>query len=269
VGRSVVKRERGSLLAAACRPATFLSYINSSSLHSSGAMCAQGASAGSAQVAYSMAWYGAAGYLTNVELIVGPVFSEIDQGCTYPNAATPTVCAAGTPYCSPKTLPWSDAVIYVPSDNSYVSAWSGLPACATSSVNSANYPLWKAMGIVDGSSSGATPTFNYSNTTKHAWLCSTLNQTNCGNSSCPNNTSSQGKYFYDAISAAEGLSSNLVVTGVTGCTSAEGVSTATDPDSNGPAYSAITAYAQQLLCPLNVGYSMWGAAAPHIFCQKT
>jgi hypothetical protein len=230
----------GNLLAAACRPATFLNYINNSTLHSTGAMCAQGASAGSAQIAYSMAWYGAASYLTNVELVVGPVFSEIDKGCTYPNAATPTVCAAGTTYCSPKTLPWSDAVIYVPMDNSYVSAWSGLPACATSSVNSANYPLWAAMSIVDGSSSGATPTFNYSSTIKRAWLCSSLNQTNCGNSSCPNNTSSQGKYFYDAINAT--ADTNLEVTGLTGCVGAEGISTAIDPDSSAAAYTAITTH---------------------------
>jgi hypothetical protein len=95
----------GSILSAACRPATFLNYINSSPFHSKGSMCAQGASAGSGAIGYSMAWYGAASYLKNVELIVGPVFSEIDQGCANPNAATPTICAAGTSYCSLATSP--------------------------------------------------------------------------------------------------------------------------------------------------------------------
>jgi hypothetical protein len=229
----------GSLLAAACRPATFLNYINNSSLHSTGAMCAHGASAGSAQVAYSMAWYGAASYLTNVELIVGPVFSEIDQGCTYGNTYTPTVCAPGTPYCSTKTLPWTDSVVYVPSDNSYVSAWSGLPHCNTSLVNPANYPLWAAMSIVDGSDTGYAPTFNFSSTTKHGWLCSTLKQTSCTSPSCPNNTSAQGKYFYDAINATG--DSKLTVTGATGCAGAEGISYATDPDSGSPALTAVVA----------------------------
>jgi hypothetical protein len=227
----------GSILAAACRPATFLHYINNSPFHATGAMCAQGASAGSGAIGYSMAWYGAASYLKNVELIVGPVFSKIDQGCTYPNAATPTVCATGTSYCSAATQPWSDKVIYVIPDNTAISGWSGLASCGTSGVNSSNYPAWAAMSIVDGTSTGVTPTFNYSGTTTHGWLCSTLNQTQCGNASCPNNTSAQGKYFYDAINAT---GDNLLkVTGTTGCKMAEGMSAATDPDTNLPALSAI------------------------------
>lgn len=49
-----------NILLAACRPATLLSKINSSStFHPAGAMCAQGGSAGSAAVAYSLVWYGA------------------------------------------------------------------------------------------------------------------------------------------------------------------------------------------------------------------
>lgn len=229
----------GNILAAACRPATFLNYINNTATtHPKGAMCAQGASAGSAAIAYSMSWYGQASYLQNVELISGPVLSKIDQGCTYPNASTPTICAAGTSYCSAATQPWSDKIIYVPSYNQAVSNWSGLPAaislsdgiCATSAVSSSNYPAWAAMSIVDGSATGATPTFNFPNTTKHGWLCSTLNQTSCGTISCPNNSPSEGKLFYDAVSAAEGTNPKLVVTGVTACSGAEGVAEGTDPD---------------------------------------
>ena len=52
-----------SILYAACRPATALKYVyTNASLNNSngnGAMCAQGASAGSAAIAYSMVWYGA------------------------------------------------------------------------------------------------------------------------------------------------------------------------------------------------------------------
>jgi hypothetical protein len=63
-----------SILAAACRPATLLNYFkNNSFIHpSSAAMCAQGSSAGSAAISYSMSRYGAT-YLTNVELQSGPV----------------------------------------------------------------------------------------------------------------------------------------------------------------------------------------------------
>ncbi len=59
-------------------------------------MCAQGDSAGSAAVVYSMTYYGAASYLYNVELISGPVLSDIKQGCQEPAPNDPvTVCPAG------------------------------------------------------------------------------------------------------------------------------------------------------------------------------
>jgi hypothetical protein len=72
---------------AACRPATFLNFIYSGIYQSiatgtggnpNAGMCAQGYSAGSAAVAYSLAYYGAGGpvgtggYLDAVELISGP-----------------------------------------------------------------------------------------------------------------------------------------------------------------------------------------------------
>jgi hypothetical protein len=220
----------GNILAAACRPATFLNFINGSSMHQQGAMCSQGSSAGSAAIAYSMAWYGAASYLTNVELISGPVLSEIDQGCTYPNALTPTICGTGdNAYCSLKTVSWSDEVIYVPSYNQAVSNWSGIPGptqmngvCGTSTVNPANYPLWAAMSTVDGTSPGATPVFNYPKVAKHGWLCQSLA------SGTPNNSGPEGKYFYDAINKTG--DTNLVVTGIEMCQGAEGVAGGIDPD---------------------------------------
>ena len=224
----------GNILAAACRPATFLNYINTSGFHQ-GAMCAQGASAGSAAIAYSMAWYGAASYLTDVQLISGPVLSEIDQGCTHPNASTPTLCASGTTYCSHATASWMDRIIYVPYYNMGVSNWSGLPNCATSNVDPANYPKWAAMSIVDGSTTGATPTFSYPNVAKHGWLCQSYSS--CTMPSCPNNSASEGKYFYDAISRTG--DTNLTVTGVTMCAGAEGVAQGTDPDTLLPAPRAI------------------------------
>lgn len=84
-----------NILSAACRPATLLHWVNGNSLaHPSGAMCAQGKSAGSAAIAYAMSWYGAGSYLTNVELLAGPVLSKIDDGC---NTSPPTVnmCPSG------------------------------------------------------------------------------------------------------------------------------------------------------------------------------
>jgi hypothetical protein len=222
----------GNILTAACRPATFLNYINVSNIHQQGAMCSQGSSAGGAAIAYSMAWYGAANYLNNVEFTSGPVLSEIDQGCTYPNASTPTICGPGdNAYCSPKTVPWSDEVIYVPNYNQGVSNWSGIPGpnqingvCGTSTVNPANYPLWAAMSTVDGASAGATPTFNYPNTTKHGWLCQSL----ASGTGPPNNSGPEGKFFYDAVNATG--DNKLVVTGIEMCQGAEGTAGGIDPD---------------------------------------
>jgi len=114
----------------------------------------------------------------------------------------------------PGDQPWSDNVIYVIPDNTAVSGWSGLPSCGLPGVNSSNYPTWAAMSIVDGAVPHYAPTFNFPSTTKHGWLCSTLKQTQCGNASCPNNSSAQGKYFYDAINATGDL--KLTVTGGTG-----------------------------------------------------
>ena len=65
---------------AACRPATLFNYFYQN-LYTQGGMCAQGFSAGSGAVAYSLAWYGSASYLDNVELLSGPPFGDIDQGC--------------------------------------------------------------------------------------------------------------------------------------------------------------------------------------------
>ena len=63
---------------AACRPATFLNYVYNNIYepltdgrhgNSSAGMCAQGFSAGSAAIGYSLAYYGAGDYLDNVELL--------------------------------------------------------------------------------------------------------------------------------------------------------------------------------------------------------
>jgi hypothetical protein len=74
-----------STLVAACRPATVAHWIWSSPyLHNSRrdiGFCGQGHSAGSAALAYSLAWYGLGDFFDNVMLTAGPVFSRIDCGC--------------------------------------------------------------------------------------------------------------------------------------------------------------------------------------------
>jgi hypothetical protein len=229
----------GSILAAACRPATFLNWVNNNGiLHPQKAMCAQGSSGGSAAVAYSLAWYGASSYLVNAELLSGPVLSEIDQGCTYPNALNMSICAPGQYGCTPKTVPWSDNVIYVTGDNGAVSNWSGLPNCATSLVNPADYPTWAAMSIVDGTSGSVTPTFNYPATSMHGWVCQSYQMDTCGTSSCPNNSASQGNYYYEQFSSLQ-TPKSFKLTGVQACDMAEGVNQGTDPDTGGAVVTSV------------------------------
>jgi hypothetical protein len=179
-----------SILNAACRPATFLSFIaNSSQYHaSSTAMCADGASAGSSAVAYSMVWYGLGNQLNNVELRSGPVLSDIEIGCQVGNspATCSVICQSGAcsgsnapcgnqvclsgsaTRCSQGTLneiasstgPWTDAPQFLTTYANAVQGWTGSlsPGCnnsqglSTGGTNplSGNNLTWKMQSIVNG-----------------------------------------------------------------------------------------------------------------------
>src|SRR5277367_924590 len=54
---------KADIKTAACRPATLLNYISENIAGGEGGMCAQGDSAGSGALAYSLAWYGASEFL--------------------------------------------------------------------------------------------------------------------------------------------------------------------------------------------------------------
>lgn len=116
-----------NIMSAACRPATFLNYIRHGNGQQPfpnglwpttlGGMCAQGFSAGSAAVAYSLVWYGEGADLDRVELLSGPVMTNIAQGCVEPDAASVTVCAGSPPICNLGPVgPWSVLPEYVQGD---------------------------------------------------------------------------------------------------------------------------------------------------------
>lgn len=203
---------------AACRPATFLNYVYSHIYSAVAAgnpkagMCAQGFSAGSAAIGYSLAYYGAGSFLDAVELISGPVLSDIKQGCQVPEAGSVTVCPTGNTECKlGADKPWSLPPLYVNSDANYVRRWSNdnscqsmYPAVTTPDSNAA----WLAQSIVDQSNltgKGATPTFSYPSTAMSGWLCRTLLKTDpiCPDPAdyfgCPNNSSPQGQIFYSVV----------------------------------------------------------------------
>jgi len=236
-----------NILSAACRPATLLAWINSSSIHPIGAMCAQGKSAGSAAIAYSMSWYGADSYLTNVELLAGPVLSEINQGCTS-TPPTVTMCSGLTTdplcYSTYKTSGgWSTSAAYTSNDASGINAWAGVSDCGSSS---SDLTRLQQMSIVGGVYGTVTPKYIFSTTTKrHGWVCAGPNTnyymgaTDCPgfSSGCPNNSSPQGWYWYGQAGNSD---SNLVVTGTNACkgdgtapnlyySEAEGIESGIDP----------------------------------------
>jgi hypothetical protein len=199
-----------NIMAAACRPATFLSYVAQTMYHGGG-MCAQGLSAGSAAVAYTLAWYGGASFLDKVELLSGPVFADIEKGCEVPHAPIATVCPQGEVGCNGD--PWPDSPAYVGGDNIAVGDWTGNSTCngkrATSQSSNA---AWKAMSIVNGTSN---PSFSYPHTGVAGWLCS-------NDAPEQNNSAAEGSFFYQQFTNAS-QTAGFSVTRIDECSGDEGV----------------------------------------------
>jgi hypothetical protein len=231
----------GNILNSACRPATFLSWVNSNlALHTAGRpMCVQATSAGAGAAAYSLAWYGASSFISTLELLSGPTLTQIDQGCAYPKGMDSTICGSANGVkqygCTSATNSWTDNPIYVSFYKDRVSQWTGLSGCALPG-NSGNLPAWAAMSIVDGSSGTITPTFSYPNTHIHGWLCATSNP--CNDGACPNNSAAEGNDFYSKFTSAG--NPNFKLTGIKGCIQEEGVAGGTDPDTGDKGSVAVT-----------------------------
>jgi hypothetical protein len=210
-----------SIKNAACRPATFLNYVYQNvyqnvyhNVYNRGGLCAQGISAGSAAVAYSLAWYGSSSYLDNVELLSGPVFGDIKEGCRVPNPPVLEVCGNSAPDCN--GAPWPDSPSYVSIDIALVARWSGQPSCNGINFTGASAnAAWKAMSIVDGTDN---PSFSYPQTSLAGWLCS----------NGQNNSAAQGDFFYQQFTSPQ-QTAGFSVTRIDNCAGAEGVSQGTTP----------------------------------------
>ncbi len=228
---------------AACRPATFLNYVYANIYqpltqgrhgNSNAGMCAQGFSAGSAAIAYALAYYGAGDYLDNVELISGPVLSDMKQGCEVPQASDVEVCPSGQYGCRlGDDKPWSLSPSYVKVDAGYVSSWTNDYSCQGSiRTSSESNAAWLAQSIADDDT-GATPTFNYSDTSMSGWLCRNLRNlaSDCATNpydydNCPNESSTQGQLFYKNITR-DIAPPVFNVYSVDGCVGPEGVTQGT------------------------------------------
>lgn len=231
------------ILTAAGRPAGFLNYVlstpllNAQSVNPRAAVCAQGGSAGSAALGYSLVWYGDSNGnylskdLSNVELMVGPVLSRIDSGCYVPpagqNTTTIGICYSPQYGCTPATKGWSNLIAYIDGYAEAVRTWTNDNTCANGApTSSASAQSWLAESIVTGTGGN----FNYPTTSMAGWLCSTYITGTCtGGNACPNNSSSEGEEFYNQFTTSSQASS-YQLTGMLLCNGAEGVAGGTDPD---------------------------------------
>lgn len=205
-----------SIKDAACRPATVLNYIYNN-LYNQGGMCVQALSAGAGAAAYSLAWYGSSSYLDNVELLSGPVFGNIEQGCVVPHAPTVTVCPAGQFGCNGEE--WPDPPYYVNADPGLVGHWSGQPSCNAGRVTSQSAnAAWQTMSIVDGNNQ---PSFFYPQTSLAGWLCSNVD-------SEQNNSAAQAQFFFQQFTNS-GQTAAYSVTRIDHCNGPEDVSTGVTP----------------------------------------
>jgi hypothetical protein len=197
----------GDILAAACRPATLLNYFHS---ETRGAYCAQGNSAGSGAIGYGLAWYGLGEQLKNVEFMVGPVFSNILDGCKVPEVPAVTVRPTnGRPF---------------PDDPQYnlekvrLSEWTGTACLPPTGSTEEDLDKEAAESIIQ---TGAT--LSYPSTSIAAWDC------NNG----LNGSAGQSYLFLQQVTTPWALTS------LSGCSGAEGTMTGVTPQ-RVPAYTAIT-----------------------------
>ena len=205
-----------SIKEAACRPATIFNYLYEN-YYVRGGMCGQGFSAGSGAVAYSLAWYGSANYFDNVELLSGPVFSNVEEGCQVPSVPPVTVCPIGEYGCD--GAEWPDPPQYVGGDQNLVGTWSGFNTCNQGRTTSSQaQSAWKSMSIVDGTDN---PSFSYPHTSMAGWLCSNVN-------TVQNNTAAEGDYFYLQFTDPS-QTAGFSVTRIDHCDGVEGVTEGVTP----------------------------------------
>ena len=189
--------EKASLLAGACRPATLLSYLAASA---KGAFCGQGRSAGSSALAYAMAHYGI-DQLDHVELLSGPVMSDLEQGCRTPVAPPVTVVPTDG-------APFMNGPQYVNQFIPAVSAYTGQTCEPPGSTSFSADSTWLAQSIVQ-----ADAVLKYPNTGVSGWVCD----------NGLNNSAAQGAIFYSA------LGSSYSLTRISNCSGSEGVQSGTTP----------------------------------------
>ncbi len=236
----------GNIQLAACRPATFFNYVfnaiylpiyNKPNNQTAG-MCGHGFSAGSAALAYSMAYYkpptSTQWWWDNLELLAGPAVSDMKRGCMKPLASSVTVCGSGQWGCPANTASWGGLPEFVGPAAGWVGAWTNDGACANPNVQLTSPESnlrWLQQSIVDDGTNN--PVFSYPHIAMAGWLCRSLGnqqQTSCStdyhSNTCPNESSEQGQIFFNNFTQSNTPPVyNLYP--VDGCTGPEGVAAGT------------------------------------------
>jgi hypothetical protein len=206
---------------AACRPATVLYHVYEHFHKTGTAMCAQGHSAGSGAMAYSLSTYGSYSYLDNVLLTSGPVYADVQEGCQYPNAVTSVTLCSGGIGCDADT-PWTDFPQYVNTPNG-----GAAKAVAGYTIPGSNCNNWKMTGTPTTSAqntdwknmSVTSPiaVYNYPQTSLHAYLCGPPTPNNP-----QNNSAAQGWLFYqNFMPIGSGTINSLLVHRIDDCSGDE------------------------------------------------
>lgn len=186
-----------NVMNAACRPATVLNYFYQAGIP----YAVQSASAGSGAVAYALSWYGMAGEFKNWEAVVGPVFSDIAQGCELPWSAGVTVIPTnGAAFVDP---------VQYNNEFSFMTTSTGekcLPKTGTTSA--AVITAWQTQSILAPGAQLNFPGLNIS-----SWVC------NNG----LNPSAAQAYLFLSQVTSPWSL------TTLSGCTGAEGIGTGVTP----------------------------------------
>ncbi len=170
--------QAGSVLAAACRPATLFNWIYKT-YHQSDttkAYCLLGDSAGSAAVAYSLAHYGLGAEVDAAILSAGPPIANIYSGCVGPASSMNTVCPGVTGlYTYPPDI----------APPTGVDVWEHTTTCEDSP-STADKKVWANTGV---DTNGAV--YDYPQTVLSSWECPNYNEA-AGN----------GAFYWSKVAAA-------------------------------------------------------------------
>jgi hypothetical protein len=154
---------QGSMLNAACRPATLLAWIyNHIDDHTKG-YCVQGYSAGASAAGYSVAQYGLKNEIDALMFAGGPPLDDLYRGCVDPSSSLITVCPGVTGHYTYNTsgTSWGSAQL--------TDQIEGTSSCENQPA-SQDVAIWTADSL-----DNSVGDFSYPQTLISAFMCPALN----------------------------------------------------------------------------------------------